>query len=70
MTNVQRESAMIEEENRKAPTAHEVGMALDALSVGELEQRITLLEGEIVRLKAAIDARGHTRKAAEAAFKF
>lgn len=61
---------MIEEENRKRPTAHEVGMVLDAMSVEELEQRVALLEGEIVRIKAAIVARGDTRKAAEAAFKF
>lgn len=45
-------------------------MVLDALSVSELEQRIALLKTEIVRLEAAIDARGHTRKAADAIFKF
>jgi len=60
---------MEDEQVRKSPTSHEVGMALDALSVSELEQRIALLEGEIARLKAAIEARGNTRKAAEAAFK-
>lgn len=59
-----------EEQRRKAPVSHEVGMILDALSVSELEQRIVLLEGEIARLKTAIAARGDTRKAAEAAFKF
>lgn len=59
-----------EEQRRKAPTSHEVGMVLDTLSVSELEQRISLLEGEIVRLKGAIEARGSTRKAAEAIFKF
>ncbi|MBN9335534.1 MAG: DUF1192 domain-containing protein [Devosia sp.] len=59
-----------EEQRRKRPVAHEVGMVLDTLSVSELEQRIALLEGEIERLKAAIGARGDTRKAADAAFKF
>lgn len=59
-----------EEQRRKRPVTHDVGMILDTLSVSELEQRIDLLEGEISRLKAAIDARGSTRKAAEAAFKF
>jgi uncharacterized small protein (DUF1192 family) len=54
---------------RKAP-AHEVGMNVDTLSVEELEERIGLLQGEIERLRAAISARGSTRKAAEAAFKF
>jgi uncharacterized small protein (DUF1192 family) len=59
-----------EEQRRKRPVAHDVGMVLDTLSVSELEARIALLEGEIERLKAAIEARGDTRKAAEAAFKF
>lgn len=59
-----------EEQRRKRPVSHDVGMILDTLSVSELEQRIELLEGEILRLKAAIEARGSTRKAAEAAFKF
>jgi uncharacterized small protein (DUF1192 family) len=54
----------------RKPKAHEVGMVLDALSVEELEARIGLLEGEIARLKAAIEARGQTRKAAESVFKF
>lgn len=59
----------MEEEQRKKPAAHEVGMLLDALSVSELEARISLLEAEIARLRAAIAARGATRAAAEAAFK-
>ncbi|HWV21565.1 MAG TPA: DUF1192 domain-containing protein [Devosia sp.] len=59
-----------EEERRKKPVAHDVGMVLDTLSVSELEHRIALLEGEIARLKAAIEARGSTRKAADAVFKF
>lgn len=61
---------MMDDEARKRPTAHEIGMVLDPLSVSELEQRIEQLEAEIARLKAAIAARGSTRKAAEAAFKF
>ena len=54
----------------KKPMAHEVGMALEAMSVDELENRIGLLEGEIARLKAAVEARGATRKAADSVFKF
>ncbi|MCW5722078.1 MAG: DUF1192 domain-containing protein [Devosia sp.] len=61
---------MMDEEARPRPATHEIGMVLDALSVSELEQRIGQLEAEIVRLRAAIEARGTTRKAAEAAFKF
>ena len=64
------EKAHIDDETLKKPTAHEVGMMLDAMSVEELEQRIGLLEGEIKRLRVAIDARGQTRKAAESIFKF
>ena len=45
-------------------------MPIDTLSVDELRERIGLLEAEIVRLKAGIEARGATRKAADAAFKF
>jgi uncharacterized small protein (DUF1192 family) len=61
---------MDEEYEDRKPVAHEVGMNIDALSVTELEERITLLEAEISRLRSAIAARGQTRSAAEAAFKF
>jgi uncharacterized small protein (DUF1192 family) len=60
----------MDEEDRKRPTTHELGMNLDTLSVIELEERIGLLEAEIDRLRAAIAAKGDSRKAAEAAFKF
>lgn len=60
----------MDEDERKTPRTHEVGMVLDSLSVAELEERIGLLEGEIARLRAAIAAKGDSRKAAEAAFKF
>ena len=59
----------MEEEDRKRPSSHEVGMALDVLSVEELQDRIALLEGEIARIKAAIAAKDDSRRAAEAAFK-
>ena len=58
------------EQSPKTPVAHAIGAPLDALSVSELEQRIELLEAEIVRLREAISARGNTKRAAEAAFKF
>ena len=60
----------MDDEAIKKPKAHEVGMPLDAMSVEELSDRIGLLEGEILRLRAAIDARGATRKAADSVFKF
>ncbi|SFV27001.1 Uncharacterized small protein, DUF1192 family [Devosia crocina] len=58
-----------EQQRLKAARSHEIGMVLDTLSVSELEHRIGLLEGEIRRLRAAIEARGETLRAAEAAFK-
>jgi len=60
---------MFDEEIKK-PKAHEVGMNIDTMSVEELDERISQLEAEIARLRAAIEARGATRKAADAAFKF
>ena len=54
----------------KKTKAHEVGMPLDAMSVEELQGRVRLLEAEIARIQAAIEARGETRKAADSVFKF
>ncbi|WP_375599498.1 DUF1192 domain-containing protein [Devosia sp. Naph2] len=60
----------MDEEDRKKPRSHEVGMVLDALSVEELQDRIVLLEQEVARIRAAMEAKGNSRRAAEAAFKF
>lgn len=60
---------MFDEEIKK-PKAHEVGMPIERLSVEELNEHIAQLEAEIARLRAAIEARGATRVAADAAFKF
>jgi uncharacterized small protein (DUF1192 family) len=54
---------------RKPPTAHDIGEPLDAMSVGELDDRIELLRREIVRLEEARAQREATRKAADALFK-
>lgn len=53
----------------KKPTAHEVGAVLDALSIEELDVRIGLLESEIMRLKATIEAKKASKSAAENFFK-
>ena len=53
----------------RKPKLHEVGMLLDAMSVEELTMRIDLLETEITRLKAAIEARHKVRSAADSLFK-
>lgn len=60
----------MDEDLTKRPVTHEIGTGLDSLSVSELEERIELLETEIARLRAAIAAKGDSRQAAEAAFKF
>lgn len=60
---------MFDEEIKK-PKGHEVGMPIDTMSVEELEERIALLRGEIVRLEQAIGARKNTRAAADSLFKF
>ena len=61
---------MFEDEEPKKPKAHEVGMLLDTLSIEELRDRIGLLEGEIVRLQAAIEAKQKSKSAAASVFKF
>ncbi|HLV84346.1 MULTISPECIES: DUF1192 domain-containing protein [Devosia] len=60
----------MDEDINSKPRAHEVGMVIDTMSVEELTERIALLEAEILRLRAAIDARGQTLQAAKSIFKF
>lgn len=60
---------MDEDDTRRAPL-HEVGMALDTLSVDELAHRISILKQEIARLERAIETKNASRSAADAVFKF
>jgi uncharacterized small protein (DUF1192 family) len=60
---------MDDDDKVKKPPPHEVGMPIDTLSIEELEARIGLIEAEIVRLRAAIDARRSTRAAADSLFR-
>lgn len=60
---------MDDDELRKKP-AHEVGMALDAMSIEELTERIAMLREEIVRLEAAIEVKTKSRSAADSVFRF
>ncbi|HZY49693.1 MAG TPA: DUF1192 domain-containing protein [Devosia sp.] len=60
---------MFDDDEVKKPKGHEVGMNIERMSVDELTDRIGLLEGEIARLKAAIEARQKTKNAADALFK-
>jgi uncharacterized small protein (DUF1192 family) len=59
-----------DEDAPKKKKAHEVGMNIDTMSVDELEERIGLLEAEIVRLRDAIASRRKTKDAANSVFKF
>lgn len=61
---------MFDDDEVKKPKGHEVGMQLDAMSVEELNDRIALLEGEIERLRAAIDHKQKSKSAAASVFKF
>ena len=61
---------MFDDEGSKKSRAHEVGMPIETMSVGELEERIDLLRNEISRLEQAIAARRNTKTAAESLFKF
>ena len=61
---------MFDDDEVKKPKGHEVGMNIDAMSVDELQDRISLLEGEIARLKAAIAARQKHKSDAASVFKF
>lgn len=60
---------MNDDDRPEKPVAHEVGMVLDTLSIDELEERIVLLEGEVVRLKQAIETKTSSRSVADAVFK-
>ena len=60
---------MNDEDEVRKKVAHEIGEALDALSIEELNARIGVLEEEIERLRTAMKAKRVTRSAAEAFFK-
>lgn len=58
----------IDEQPRKAPTAHQLGCDLSAISADELRRRIAELEAEIVRINAEITRKEASRKAADSLF--
>lgn len=61
---------MFDDEDRKKPASELViGEDLATISVDELEERITLLEAEISRIKAEIVSKQATRASAENFFK-
>ena len=61
---------MFDDEDRKKPASELViGEDLATISVDELEERITLLEAEISRIKDEIVSKQATRASAENFFK-
>ncbi len=60
---------LMEDMLRPKPAAHEVGQDLSTLSIGEIDERIALLEREIARLREARAAKEDSRAAASAFFK-
>jgi len=62
--------AAIDEDDRpKKKIVHEIGQDLTLLSVGELTERIALLNDEIARLEANMAAKRVSKSAADQFFK-
>lgn len=62
--------SMAEDDRPKGkPSAHEVGTDLSSLSVEDLEQRIGLLQAEILRLRAEKERKSEGRRAADSFFR-
>jgi uncharacterized small protein (DUF1192 family) len=61
--------ALFEDDKPKKKPAHELGQDLSLLSVGDLEERIGLLNAEIVRLEADMIAKKASKSAADSLFK-
>jgi uncharacterized small protein (DUF1192 family) len=60
---------LADERPRPKPPAHEVGQDLSTLSIAELDERIAILEREIVRLKEARERKELSKNAASTFFK-
>lgn len=60
---------LIEDDRPVKKPAHELGQDVSLVSVGELEERIALLRGEIERLEREVAARRASRSAADAVFR-
>ena len=58
-----------DEDRPRRKVTHDIGQDLSLLSVGELEERIVLLEQEIARLCAAASSKQASRSAADKFFK-
>jgi uncharacterized small protein (DUF1192 family) len=62
--------AALEEDDRpKKKPVHEIGQDLALLSVEELSDRISVLNDEVARLRAALEKKQASRSAADQFFK-
>jgi uncharacterized small protein (DUF1192 family) len=61
--------ALFDDDRPKPKRAHEIGQDLSLLSVGDLDERISVLKAEIARLEADKVTKQATRMAAESLFK-
>ena len=61
--------AIDEDDRPKKKLVHEIGQDLTLFSVGELNERITLLKEEIARLEADIAKKQASKSAADLFFK-
>lgn len=53
----------------KKPSLHEIGQDLALLSLKEIDERIEVLQSEILRLEAARSSKDATKAAADAFFR-
>ena len=58
-----------DDERPRKKVTHEIGQDLALLSIGELNERIALLQEEIERLQAAATSKEASRSAADRFFK-
>ena len=61
--------ALFDEEPKKPARAHEIGQDLSLLSVGELRERIEVLQSEVGRLEAELRSKSASKSAAESLFR-
>ena len=61
--------AIDDEDRPRKKITHDIGQDLALLSVGELTERIALLQAEIERLQAAAGSKQASRSAADKFFK-
>jgi uncharacterized small protein (DUF1192 family) len=59
----------LDEKPRPKPSKHEIGQDLSLLSLHELDERVKMLEEEIVRLREARAKKDASRTAADGFFK-